>query len=262
MIEKEKRINDSENLIPSDTLLVVSESEEYKNSIEKILQPLKGNRRRDWFSSHAYLCLPLVIGNQYGFVIRTLFEFYAEWNGGESPKDIKLEIFDNLNREQREIKGHQMITSHFGSGIITIQNRFHFRTPNGINLITINPPNFFIDGIQHLTGVIETDNLRRDFTYNLKLTCPKKAVHIPAGTPVGCVLPIERHFVDKFTLTYAEEIFDKDLIENERQIGKEFGEERNIEDKNKTRHAGRRYFEGKDVRGNVFKDHQKRLDED
>ncbi|SVC51050.1 uncharacterized protein METZ01_LOCUS303904, partial [marine metagenome] len=43
-------------------LLVVSESEEYKNSIEKILQPLKGNRRRDWFSSHAYLCLPLVIG--------------------------------------------------------------------------------------------------------------------------------------------------------------------------------------------------------
>ena len=37
MIEKEKRINDSENLIPSDTLLVVSESEEYKNSIEKYL---------------------------------------------------------------------------------------------------------------------------------------------------------------------------------------------------------------------------------
>ena len=53
-------------------------------------------------------------------------------------------------------------------GVVTIQNRFTFRTPPDVNLMTINPPNYWIDGIQHMTGVIETDNLRRDFTFNLK----------------------------------------------------------------------------------------------
>tara|TARA_Y100001970_G_scaffold121071_1_gene150157 strand:+ start:43433 stop:44218 length:786 start_codon:yes stop_codon:yes gene_type:complete len=257
---KNPRINDPDHLIGEHDIVLITENDEYASSTENIIEDLKSNKRRDWFSSHAYLCLPLVIGNQYGFIVKTLFDFYAEWNGGDNPGDTKIEVIDNQTEKQRELKGHQMINSHFGLGIITVQNRFHFRTAKGINLMTINPPNFFIDGIQHLTGVIETDNLRRDFTFNLKLTCPGKVVHVKAGTPVGCILPVERYFVDKFKIIDAKKIFELELIEEERNIGKEFGKEREIEDKDKKRGAGRRYFEGEDVRGIKFDDHQKRLD--
>lgn len=262
MVKKDlkSKINDKDNQIPDNCILVITENDEYSQSTKLILDSLKNVKRRDWFVSHAYLCLPLVIGNQYGFIIKTLFDIYAEWNGGENASDVKVNIINNLTEEQRALEGHQIISSHFGMGTFTIQNRFHFRTPPGINLMTINPPNFYIDGLQHMTGIIETDNLRRDFTFNLKLTCPGKMVHIKAGTPVGCILPIQRYFVDKFKTIPAEDIFSNELIEQEREIGREFGEERQKDDLNKKRHAGRRYFEGEDVRGNKFKDHQKRVD--
>ena len=180
-------------IVPKNKLVIIPESNEFSNSNELIVQSLKGNLKRDWFIKHAYFCLPLVIGNQYGFGIKSLKTFKVKWNGGVSASDVVVEILD-----EGDNPNHQSISSHFGMGTITIQNRFTFRTPPDINLMTINPPNQFIDGIHHMTGVVETDNLRRDFTFNLKITRPNTEIIINKGDLVGCVLPIPRHFVDKF----------------------------------------------------------------
>ena len=117
-------------------------------------------------------CLPLTIGNQYGFAIRSLYDFEAEWNGGNDKKDLIVTL-----NEQPPL-GKQIISSHFGMGVITIQNRFHFRTPLGVNMMTMDPPNIINPYLRNMTGVVETDNLRRDFTFNIRITVPNTKIKV------------------------------------------------------------------------------------
>lgn len=236
--------------IPNNKLATISENDSYLDSVDIIVETLKGKKKRDWFVNHAYFCLPLVIGNQYGFAIKSTKTFTIEWNGGDTPSDCIVQIIDDNNLN------YQSILSHFGMGTITIQNRFTFRTPPGINLMTINPPNFWIDGVQHMTGVVETDNLRRDFTFNLKVTRKNEKIIINKGDYIGCVIPIPRYFVDQFDLIKCEDLFTKNEIDEERKAMMDFGIERSTKDINKPHGNGRRYFNGEDIYGNKFGDHQ------
>ena len=61
---------------------------DWKNSerINNIIS--KSPKKRDWFTPHFYRCLPLAIGNQYGFVVKSEFDFAFSWNGKESPDAI------------------------------------------------------------------------------------------------------------------------------------------------------------------------------
>ena len=218
---------------------------------EKQYESLTGNKKREWFSTHAYHCLPLLIGNQYGFVVKACRSFELVWNGGRTITDSTVTFLD-----QRNDTG-QFISSHFGDGIITVQNSFVLRTPPGVNLMTINPPNYFIDGIGHMTGVIESDNLRRDFTFNLKITRPNYPIRINEGDWIGCFIPVPRYFVDGYDLINAKEYLTSEEIEAEWEIGNEFARERKTVDTTKPHAAGKRYFQGEDVYGNKFPDHQK-----
>lgn len=129
-------------VVPNNKLVTIPEDEYFNSQNEIIIEPLKGKIKRDWFIKHAYFCLPLTIGNQYGFAIKSLKTFSIIWDGGDNPINTTIEILD-----EGENIGHQFVSSHFGMGVITIQNRFTFRTPPGVNLMTINPPNYWIDGI-------------------------------------------------------------------------------------------------------------------
>lgn len=240
--------------VPENKIVTICESSGFENSNELIILPLKGENKRDWFIKHAYFCLPLVIGNQMGFGIKSLKTFSVEWDGGDAQNNTKVDIL-----EHGEFPSHQHISSHFGMGTVTIQNRFTFRTPPGVNLMTINPPNYWIDGIQHMTGIVETDNLRRDFTFNLKITRKNQKIIINKGELIGCVIPTPRYFIDSFSLERGEDIFTKEQIEEERTAMKDFGNERATIDKTKPHGNGRRYFNGEDVYGCPFHDHQKKL---
>lgn len=241
-------------IVPQNTLTAIPEHPAHEQDSEEIVVPLKGNPKRDWFIPHAYFCLPLTIGNQYGFAIKSMVKFTAVWTGGNSASDVIVSIL-----EPSEPTKKQFVSSHFGMGTITIQNRFTFRTPPGVNLMTINPPNYWIDGIQHMTGVIETDNLRRDFTFNLKLTRKDHVVEINKGDFIGCVLPIPRYFPDSFEFKPAKDLFTKEQIEEEQKAMHDFGVERSTADKQKFAANGRRYFTGEDIYGNKFPDHQRSM---
>ena len=245
------KINDEDNLIPEKTLLIVPNRFANKEKISELIEPLSKHKKRDWFNEHFYYCLPLIIGNQYGFVLKTQYNFSVRWNGGDQVDDLEVNIHDlqGLNL--------QTYVTNFGKGILTVQNFFHFRTPPDVNLMTIQPPNFLKDGIMHMTGVIETDNLRRDFTFNLKVTRPNEWIHFKIGDPIGAFIPIQRYFADAFEIKYADELFSKELIDLEHKTGDEFGKQRSGEDLSKTHQAGRKYFKGEDAWGNKFKDHQK-----
>jgi hypothetical protein len=246
-------INDSGLEVPENKILAVPFNyghEDYAN----IIEPLKGNPKRDWFNSHFYYCLPLTIGNQYGFAIKSLIDFDAVWGGGETPESTKIDI---LNKEN---EGRQFVGGKFGSGIITIQNTFHLKTPPGINLMTIQPPNYFIHGLCAMTGVVETDNIRRDFTFNLKITTPNIKISVRQGDLIGAFIPIQRGFVDKFSIASVFDFFNKEVYDREMQESIRLSVERTTVDKERPHLSGRRYFSGTHTDGTKYLDHQKRLD--
>ena len=126
--------------------------------------------------------------------------------------------------------------------------------------MVVPPPNFHIDGIGHLTAVIETDNLRRDFTFNLRVTRKNEEIFIPKGSPIGCVLPYPRHFIDHFQTQLASDVLDPEVVENERLTMRYHAMERGQYDVKNKHGVGRRYTIGEDVYGNKFSDHQTTLD--
>lgn len=214
----------------------------------------KPSKKRDWFHPHFYRCLPLTIANQYGFIIKSEFDIGFVWDGGNSQDSIKF----FLNETEDEVsKKYPRIESHFGHGVITINPPFTLRTPPGVNLMTINPPNSIIPNITVMSGVVETDNLRRNFTINLKIQIPGIEVYIPAGTPLAAVIPIPRYYADSFEIKYAEDIFDEKTINEEFQATTDSYTHREDVEPELPNKVGRHYMLGEDVYGNKFPDHQK-----
>jgi hypothetical protein len=236
--------------VPDDRILALPYDDHYAGLQDEVFVPLRGRHKRDWFSKHAYLCLPLVIGNQYGFAVKSLFRATLLWNGGSEPKDTTITVHNT--DEAEAFGGLQLLASQFGLGIVTVQTAFALRTPPEINLMTLQPPNQFIDGLQNLTGVVEADNLRRDFTFNLKITRPGHPVEIKVGDLLSAVMPIPRGFVERFELIDAYEALSPDTVALEQQTARDFGREREEVDAKNKRGVGRRYFKGEDVYGQRF----------
>lgn len=244
-------INDHGHEVPPNTIVVIPNSLDGDGWYKDIIKPLAGEVKRDWFTSHFYYCLPLNIGNQYGFVIQSLRDFDVFWDGTE--KDAELKFINNDNSEK------QIIQTGFSQGIITIQNYFSLKTPLGVNLMTIQPPNMFIAGCSAMTGVIETDQIRRDFTFNLKVTTPNVNIKIRKGDALGAFIPVPRYFVENFNLALVGDIFSKELHQSELDSQANLSYERNTSDRSKPHQAGRRYFNGKHIDGTDYLDHQKRI---
>ena len=244
-------INDPGYEVPDNTLLIVPHSFEDTSKYKDILFSLKGETKRDWFTSHFYYCLPLNIGNQYGYVIKSLRDFDVTWSGGLSQAEITFT--DGLDGAP------QVISNGFGSGIITVQNYFAIKSPIGVNVMVTQPPNMFIPGLMAMTAVIETDQIRRDFTFNLKVTIPDYKISVKRGDAVGAFIPIPRYFVDKFEVASIKDVFPDELHLNEISESNALGHERNTNDLSKPHASGRRYFNGKHVDDSPYPDHQKRV---
>ena len=236
--------------VPDDRILALPYDDHYAGLQDTVFLPLRGQHKRDWFSKHAYLCLPLVIGNQYGFALKSLFHATFLWNGGPEPADTTITVHNT--EEADAFGGLQLLASQFGLGIVTVQTAFALRTPPEVNLMTLQPPNAFIDGLQNLTGVVEADNLRRDFTFNLKITRPDHPIEIKVGDLLAAVMPIPRGFVERFEMIDAYEAVSPDTVALEQQTARDFGREREEVDAKNKRGVGRRYFKGEDVYGQRF----------
>jgi hypothetical protein len=135
---------------------------------------------------HPYRCLPLVIANQCGWVLRNPTGFKAYWYGGPSRTDMELRFDTPENR----------IVSHFGSGVVTFTIPYLFRTPPGINLWVKGPANWVKDGAQALEGVVETDWLASTFTMNWKLTRVCEWVRFEKDEPFCMLVPVPRGLVE------------------------------------------------------------------
>lgn len=219
---------------------------------------IKPDKKRDWFAPLFYNCHPLIVANQYGFYLTADFDFTVIWNGGPNPEDAQITC--DFKKEYTNIP-LPAIVSHFGYGTITISLPMVLRTPKGINLLTINPPNYIVENATVLSGSVESDQSRVPFTFNLRIHKPNVPVVFKAGTPISGLIPIPRYFADSFEIKNATEVFDETLVQEEIETMR-FHQKTRTENNKRSYDTGdntldRQYFRGKDPYGNDFQDHQK-----
>ena len=143
-------------------------------------QMVPGRPQRAWMDAfgdrHAYRCLPLTLANTTGWELLCPMGFTASWNGGPDQRDI------SLSPHQPHPDFHDFVTSHFSQGVLTFHTGYLFRTPPGWSMWVMGPPNLVKDGIQPLTGLVETDWLPFPFTMNWHFTRPGR-VRFEKGEP-------------------------------------------------------------------------------
>ena len=223
------------------------------NNVSLFLKPLNTNHKRDWFSSNFYRCLPLSIGNMQGFVFSLPYGFDIFWDGSNDPKGVTINLHEDFNKYKNENFIYPF--SEFGHGVLTIHFPLTLKTPPGINLMTIAPPNFPLPGLSPMTGVIESDNLRFTFTLNIKIDLTNTNIIVKPNYPLVGIIPIPRYFCDSFELKNAYSIFDKEIIDEEMNVVSEHNKKRKISNALGSK-ADKIYYLGGDVKGNKFKDHQ------
>jgi LPS sulfotransferase NodH len=153
-----------------------------------------GGPSRAWMDAtprrYAYRCLPMVIANQWGWLIQTQHRVEAVWDGTEQMSGLIVTGPDG--------RPSPSASSHFGSGVLTFHVGFLFRTPPGYNLHVRGPANWPKDGISALEGVIEADWTESTFTMNWKLTRPNHKVVFEAGEPIAMISPVKRGELERF----------------------------------------------------------------
>jgi hypothetical protein len=181
----------------------------YPTSDEKPLI-VSAPRERDWMDAshnrYAYRCLPLNIANTHGWFVLNNAPFVAVWNGEPALDAIKIEA--------RGGNGTDLLaTSHFGQGVMTFRVDGIFRTDPGFDLWVGGPTNIFKDGIQPLTGIVETDWTPFTFTMNWRFTRKDSPVSFEHREPICMIFPIERRTIEKIRPQYRSLEEDAELEE-------------------------------------------------
>lgn len=150
-------------------------------------------RHRAWMDAttdrFAYRCLPLVMANQAGWVIRSGRTVIATWSGGTDVDDLTIEVADGE---------HPPASSQFGFGILTWEIPFLFRTSAGYNLLARGPANWWKDGAVPLEGLVESDWAVATFTMNWKITAAGVPIRFEPEDPICMVVPQRRGELESF----------------------------------------------------------------
>lgn len=214
---------------------------------------------REWMENahqrFPYRCLPLVIANQAGWILRSPASFEAYWYGGPNKEDVEVRFVGRPDNR---------ITSHFGAGTITFTIPYLFRTPPGINLWVKGPANWIKDGLQALEGIVETDWLVSTFTMNWKFTRMCEWVRFERGEPFCMLVPVPRGLAESLAPKCVPITTDPETDKTYRtweQSRSGFLSGLQARDPNAIKKGWQKdYFQGKKPDGSgEFEDHQTRL---
>ena len=141
-------------------------------------------------SAFAYRCLPLNIANAHGWFVLNEAPFVAQWNGEDSLDAIRIDAVPTT-------EAPLLASSHFGHGVLTFSIGGLFRTEPGYDLVVTGPINSLKDGIQPLTGIVETDWSPFTFTMNWRFTRKHTPVAFEHGDPICMIYPLPRDLIEQ-----------------------------------------------------------------
>ncbi|MGQ0628118.1 MAG: DUF6065 family protein [Phycisphaerales bacterium] len=155
------------------------------NTANWSIEPAGG--RRDWMDQtpekFAYRCLPLVMANHAGWIVRSPLTFSAIWNGKQDTRSVTLKFPDGEGMNMNQIRGH------FGAGVITFSLPWLFRTSPGYGLWVRGPTNAIKDNLIPLDGIVETDWAPYSFTMNWRVMRRNTEVYFRKGDEIALLTP-------------------------------------------------------------------------
>jgi hypothetical protein len=203
----------------------------------------------------AYRCLPLVIANSCGWQILNPVPFVANWNGVVGIDGVKVVSSDEHKKP--------IALSHFGFGTLTFSLDCLFQTEPGVQLFVSGPINHLKDGIQPLTGVVETEWLPFTFTVNWVFTRVNTPVAFETDEPICTIIPISLTSLESVVpeideLKNNKELFDE--YENWRASRSAFNAEAAARFRPPGRGWQRHYYRGETHSGKKYAAHRTKVE--
>lgn len=160
---------------------------------------------RDWMDEttkkHAYRCFPVSTANSIGWSLSYDHDISFVWDG----------ISDSSPDHVTVLQGHNVCFTGRGNATISFDTGIIFKTDHNVTLVSIAPPNYFIDGAQAFTSVISTSFFNEVFPCAWMITKPDTVITIPAGTPVATILPISMQGLSEVDMSlYSEAAYLKE----------------------------------------------------
>lgn len=199
---------------------------------------------RDWMENtsgrHAYKCFPISLANTIGLSISFTEDIEFIWDG----------IDDTISSHVNILKGHDMCNTVRGNATISFITGLHFKTSQNISMLSIAPPNYFLDGAIPYTSIISTSFFEDAFPAAWKIVKDNQKITIPAGTPVATLIPISLSQMSEMSIS----IYDKIYTEEERErINKKMIEWQRISNEGKFTNF---YRDAVDYEGNKIGNHE------
>ena len=172
--------------------------------------------KREWMDEtfgHAYKCLPLKIANQYGWVAHSPCTFTATWDGGTSKDSL---LVQPTGEDFCDYMCAYAV-SHFAHGILTVNTDFLIRTTPGTSLYVRGLTNHQKDVIYPMDAVIETDWLPFHFPFSYRFIKPG-TITFKKGEPLFMFFPIEREYIESFSLNFKSMDSNPELQEQNRKF--------------------------------------------
>lgn len=144
---------------------------------------------------YAYRCIPLSAANTMGWEVLNPVDCEFHWNGMTDHRQV------NVWTPRPNRWGPR---SHFGTGVVTWEIPFLFRTPADYGMVICGPANHEKSGINPLDGFIRTDWLPYPFTMNWRITEPGRTIRFEAGEPIARIFPYPLAILDDFQIELCE----------------------------------------------------------
>lgn len=141
--------------------------------------------QRDWMDAtnekHAYKCFPISQANTIGWSISFLHDIEFIWDGISDTSDDHVTILKDSGNVCHTRRANATIS--FESGL-------YFKTEQNMSILSISPPNYFIDGASAFTCIISTSFFEDSYPIAWRITRANVPIKIPAGMPVATLIPI------------------------------------------------------------------------
>lgn len=162
-------------------------------SVAKRLRPARPVR--EWMDRtpdrYAYRCIPLSAANTMGWEILNPVDCEFQWNGMTDHRQLQLWTKSPDRWGPR---------THFGTGVVTWELPFLFRTPPDYGLMITGPANHDKVGLNPLDGFIRSDWLPYPFTMSWRITEARRTIRFEEGEPIGRIIPYPLAVLDQFQI--------------------------------------------------------------
>ena len=163
--------------------------------------PVKRGWMDDTLNGHAYKCFPVSQANTFGWSVSFTEDIELIWDGisDTTPDHVTiLRAPDNVCSTNR------------GNATVSFYTGIFFQTEENMSVVSVVPPNYFIDGATPFTSVISTSFFDEALPAAWKITRANEKIVIPAGTPIITVIPISLGSLSEIEL----DLYDKEFSED------------------------------------------------